>query len=74
MADSQQEAYRYYDKDAKIATSQGLDDGYDVLWLMRYVQDIFDPKDTTRLRVEQLGYKKAQEYNFNGVVVWKYEK
>lgn len=74
VADSQQEAYRYYDKDVKIATSDEIDKSYDLLWLMRYVQEVFDPEDKTRLEIEALGYNKAQEYNFNGVIVWKYEK
>ena len=73
VADSQQEAYRYYDKDAKIATHREIKGSEEILWLMRYVQEIFDPEDRARLKVEELGYKKAQEYNFNGVVVWKYE-
>jgi hypothetical protein len=32
------------------------------------------PEDTTRFKIEELGFKKGQEYNFNGVVVWRYTK
>lgn len=44
------------------------------IWLMRYVQPIFDPEDLVRGRVERLGYEKTSEYDFNGIVVWRYEK
>ena len=34
---------------------------------------IFDLKDNLRVNIEKNGYKKAREYDFNGVVVWKYD-
>lgn len=73
-ADSNMEAYRYYHPDGKIAGPAGLRIGYDQVWLMRYLKDVFDPQDETRIRIENLGYKKVGEYDFNGVVVWKYIK
>jgi hypothetical protein len=45
----------------------------DTIWLMRYVQPIFDPKDTLRGKVEKI-YHKVGEYDFRGVVVVKYGK
>jgi uncharacterized membrane protein len=74
VADSQMEAYRYYAPDAKIAGPTSSAGEYDQIWLMRYVKDIFDPEDKLRSRVEDLGYKKEGEYDFNRVVVWKYLK
>ncbi|MFZ5932928.1 MAG: glycosyltransferase family 39 protein [Patescibacteria group bacterium] len=71
---SQTEAYKYYAKDAKIALPEELDRSLDEVWLMRYVQPIFDPEDTVRKRVEGLGFEKAREYDFDGVVVWRYQK
>ena len=74
VADSQMEAYRFYAPDAKISGPAGLSGEYDQVWLMRYVAPIFDPKDTLRQEVERVGYLKAGEYDFNEVVVWRYEK
>ncbi|QQS38594.1 glycosyltransferase family 39 protein [Candidatus Woesebacteria bacterium] len=52
---------------------ENLDASYNTVWLMRYVQDIFDPGDTARIKVEELGYEKKSEHDFNGVIIWKYE-
>jgi len=46
----------------------------ETVWLMRYIQPIFDPEDAVRQEVEDRGYKKFAEYDFNGVVVWKYTR
>ena len=74
VADSQMEAYKYYSKDAKIAGPAGLGEGLDLIWLMRYVQPMFDPEDKLRQEVERFGYQKTGEFDFNKVVVWRYEK
>lgn len=74
IADSNMEAYLFYAPNAKIAGPEGVRRGFDQVWLMRYVQEIFDLADHTRIRVESLGYKKAGEFNFNGVPVWEYIK
>ena len=74
VADSQMEAYKYYSKDAKIAGPTGLSEGLDLIWLMRYVQPMFDPEDKLRQEVEEFGYQKTGEFDFNGVIVWRYEK
>ncbi len=42
------------------------------VYLLRYVQEIFDPQDRERLAIESAGFQKASERNFNGVVVWTY--
>jgi uncharacterized membrane protein len=74
VADSNMEAYRYYAPNAKIAGPKGVISGYDQLWLMRYLQAVFDENDKVRSKVEALGYKKAESHNFNGVEVWEYIK
>ncbi len=73
-ANSQMEVYRYYAPEATINDSKEIKNNYSEIWLVRYAVAISDPNDTTRLKVEGLGYKKAQELDFNGVVVWKYNK
>lgn len=73
----QQEGYRYYARtinQVEPINPGELSDDYDTVWLMRYVQPIFDPKDETRKKVEELGYRKRSEYDFNNVIVWKYTK
>jgi len=42
--------------------------------LLRYVQEIFDPKDILRTRLENEGFKKTKIKDFNGVIIWEYEK
>jgi hypothetical protein len=74
VADSQMETYKYYSEDAKIAGPTGLVEDFDLIWLMRYVQPMFDPEDKLRQEVEKLGYQKTGEFDFNRVVVWKYER
>lgn len=75
VAESNMEAYRYYSKgNDKIAGPKGIQGGYKQIWLMRYLQDVFDPQDKLKAKIEELEYKKQAEYDFNGVVVWKYEK
>lgn len=75
-ASSQREAFLYYNPKPNIIEPENLNKTIEAkdLYLMRYVADIFDPEDTVRKKIEDLGYKKDQEYNFNGVVVWKYQK
>jgi hypothetical protein len=43
------------------------------VFLLRYVQEIFDPKDEKRAYLEAIGYKFIRQENFNGVVVWEYQ-
>ncbi|QQG47103.1 MAG: glycosyltransferase family 39 protein [Candidatus Woesebacteria bacterium] len=71
---SQREALLYYNPNANIVEPQNLNTNYKELYLMRYVVDITDPKDLVRERIENLNYKKTGEYDFNGVIVWKYQK
>jgi mannosyltransferase len=73
-ANSQMEAYRYYAPTSLITSPDQLKTGPLELWLMRYAQLISDPTDSTREKVEKLGYDKQSEYDFNGVTVWKYAR
>lgn len=71
-ANSNMEAYKYYAPGAKVAGPSGVTAEYKEIWLMRYLMDIFDPGDQTRMKIEKFGYTKDTEYSFNGVSIWKY--
>ena len=71
-ANSQKEALIYYGKENQIVTIDNINKKNKEIWLSRYVWEIFDPQDLTRKNLENLGYNKAQELNFNGVVFWRY--
>ncbi|MGD0523212.1 MAG: glycosyltransferase family 39 protein [Candidatus Microgenomates bacterium] len=74
VSDGQMEAYRYYNRSVSSFGPSGFNQADDLVWLSRYVQPMFDPEDKLKQEIEDSGYKKLGEYNFNGVVVWKYEK
>ncbi len=74
VADSQMEAYQYYNSSVPAVSGADFEGNTSVVWLMRYVQDVFDPQDSVRAKVEEMGYTKAKELDFNGVVVWEYHK
>lgn len=89
VSNSQMEAYAYYlSKEIDVATRcfgcqnqivpavfpKKVDYTSDTIWLMRYVQPIFDPEDKVRQKIESAGYEKVSEHDFNGVVVWRYEQ
>jgi len=73
-ANSQKEALTYYGKGYQIINSDQIEKKDKEVWLSRYVWEVFDPDDTARQEIEQLGYNKTNEYNFNGVVIWQYQK
>ncbi len=72
VQNSQMEAYRYYNPSVPVTSADEFNGGVEKVWLMRYVQDVFDPQDTVRTKIENLGYSKEKEWNFNGIVVWQY--
>lgn len=72
---SQQAPYLYYQPNIKAVDSiRQVSDLPDVVFLMRYVQDIFDPTDSKRLDIEALRYQLIEQRDFNGVVVWAYTR
>lgn len=76
VVNSLRDPYFYYAK--KSIPVYGPDsmgrDYPDTIWLMRYAQPILDSRDILRKKVEDKEYLKVEEKDFNGVVVWKYEK
>lgn len=73
FVNAQMEGYRYYAAEAELWGPEGVEEGLDEIWLMRYVWDVFDPNDNVRKKVEELGYEKMEERDFGGVVIWRYE-
>lgn len=71
---NQRDPYRYYSEGYLLSYGpEGLTKGqFTTIWLFRYVQPIFDPDDALRRKVEELGYTKRAEYDFNGIIVWRY--
>lgn len=74
VSDGQMEGYRYYNRSVSSFGPSGFNQADDLIWLSRYVQPMFDPEDKLKQEIESSGYRKQGEYDFNGVVVWKYEK
>jgi uncharacterized membrane protein len=71
---SQTEALEYYGKGSQIVFAGSFAGSEKEIWLSRYVWQIFDPTDSARKKVENLGYNMRGQYNFNGVVFYKYSK
>jgi len=71
---SQKEALVYYRKESQIINKEQVSNNFNPIWLSRYVWEIFDPTDSTRKYIENLGYNKVAESNFNGVVLYKYAR
>jgi hypothetical protein len=69
---SQREALIYYDLGKNITPKEDLGAGERQIWLSRYVWNVFDPSDSTRKYIEDLGYNWSEELNLNGLVLWKY--
>lgn len=71
---NQRDPYQYYSEGyVRSYGPEGLTKGqFATIWLFRYVQPIFDPDDALRRELEKLGYTKRTEYDFNGIIVWKY--
>lgn len=72
---NQRDPYFYYAKRVPAYGPEGLDDNtIDTIYLVRYVQPMFDPEDRLRRKVENMDYKKQEERDFNGVTIWRYTK
>lgn len=74
VANSIKDPYLYYSTSVPAYGPQELSVKFDRIWLARYSQPIFDPKDSLRQQVENMGYSKISEKDFNGVIFWEYVK
>lgn len=74
---AQAAGFRYYNQE-KLAVQDlqtlNLTHSPQTIFLVRYVSEIFDPQNTVKQFVEQTGYNSTEEIDFNGVLVWRYEK
>lgn len=70
---NQSDPYKYYGITVPYFGRADSVENFNKIWLMRYVQPIFDPEDSLRKKIENGGYTKLKEHDFNGVVVWEYE-
>ncbi|HKB88279.1 MAG TPA: glycosyltransferase family 39 protein [Patescibacteria group bacterium] len=73
-SNSQKEALIYYGKEMQIVDISKISGKEPEVWLSRYVWEIFDPTDSVRKKIENLGYNRFEEFNFNGVIFRKYTK
>lgn len=75
VTNNQRDPYMYYTVKVPSYGPDGLERGnFEKIYLMRYVQPIFDPQDNLRKKVEMAGYQKVGEKDFNGVTIWVYER
>lgn len=71
---AQADPYLYYQTQVPAVESLAqLEDLPESIYLVRYVQEIFDPEDKLRVEIEQLGYVKVEQLYFNKVLVWHYQ-
>lgn len=72
---AQNAGYRYYSRGVVplVYGNEWKSTTNKTIWLFRYVQPIFDINDTVRQKIEEAGFKKSGEYDFTGVVIWKYK-
>jgi uncharacterized membrane protein len=74
VTNNQSAPYQYYAKKVLFYGPEGWEAGnYQQIYLMRYVQPIFDPNDNLKSNIESKGYKKIEEKDFNGVTIWYYQ-
>src|SRR5258706_1871352 len=73
-SNSQKEALIYYGKEMQIVDISKISGKEPEVWLSRYVWEIFDPTDSVRKKIENLGYNRFEEFNFNGVIFRTYTK
>lgn len=66
--------YKYYTNSVPLIDEKNLNNSYDKIFFIRYAQPIFDPKEEVLKKIEDLGYKKNQEKDFNGVTIWEYKR
>ena len=66
--------YLYYQHQVSVADKVNFNQPPKNIYLMRYVQEIFDPLDSHRQLIEEeWGYQFVEQKNFNGVVVFFYQ-
>jgi hypothetical protein len=69
----QREGFKYYSNTNRVVNNKEINPNLQRIWYVRYVQDIFDPGDSVRKRIETTGFKRKNVHDFNGIIVWEYE-
>ncbi len=64
----------YYSPSLIVEDTKNFKPSSKNIYLIRYVQEFFDPNDTLRKTLESRGYTKTEEKGFNNVLVWKYQQ
>lgn len=64
----------YYQPNLAVVEAKSVQtQNVSTIFLLRYVQEVFDPNDLGKTQIESAGYKRVEDRNFNGVEVWKYQ-
>lgn len=72
-SEAQSAGINYYRPDLAVVDRDSfISNGRLPVYLFRYVQEVFDPNDELRLKLEANNYHNVAQKNYNGVVVWKY--
>ncbi len=65
---------KYYSESQVVEDKDNFVPKEKTIYLIRYVQEIFDPSDSLRKSLEKNGYQKTEEKGLNGVLIWKYQQ
>lgn len=72
---AQADPYLIYQKDIPIVDSlESMTELPESFYLIRYLQEIFDPDDDLRHQIEELDYTLVEQKSFNGVLLWHYQR
>lgn len=72
---AQADPYQFYQKQVPIIDDlDQVEQLPESFYLIRYLQEIFDPNDSLRKQIEQLDYKLVEQKAFTGVIVWHYQR
>lgn len=73
-ANTQMEGYLYYFPEAQITGPVGFNPEASEVWYVKYVAEIFDPDGKLVEKLRAAGFNRINEYNFNGILLEKYER
>jgi uncharacterized membrane protein len=71
-ANSNTEAYLYYAPNAKIAGPEQILGSYSEIWVLNYLQEVYDPDGLQTEQLKKAGYKEVGEKDFRGIGVKRY--
>lgn len=75
VTDGQTAPYTYYAKSVPWTfENRWQSQDLQTIWFFRYLQPVFDPEEKTLRSIESAGYRKLEEKDFNGIIIWRYSK